>query len=88
MTGPKLILLDEPCAGLNDKETEKLKQKLIEINKKGITILCVEHNMDFIMEFANEIMVLDQGNFILKGQPKEVREDSRVIEVYLGKEDN
>jgi len=88
LTGPKLILLDEPCAGLNDKETEKLKQKLIEINKKGITILCVEHNMDFIMEFANEIMVLDQGNFILKGQPKEVREDSRVIEVYLGKEDN
>jgi len=81
---PKLLLLDEPCAGLNSREAQELAEKLREINASGMTILCVEHNMRFIMNLAERIIVLDYGQKIAEGSPKEIMENQKVIDAYLG----
>jgi len=81
---PKLLLLDEPCAGLNSREAQELAEKLREINASGTTILCVEHNMRFIMNLAEQIIVLDYGQKIAEGGPKEIMENQKVIDAYLG----
>jgi branched-chain amino acid transport system ATP-binding protein len=81
---PKLLLLDEPCAGLNSHEAEELAKKLRVINASGTTILCVEHNMRFIMNFAEQIIVLDYGQKIAEGSPAEIMRNQKVIDAYLG----
>lgn len=84
MMEPKLLLLDEPCAGLNSHEAQELAERLREINASGTTILCVEHNMRFIMNLAEQIIVLDYGQKIAEGTPKEITENQKVIDAYLG----
>lgn len=81
---PKLLLLDEPAAGLNDVETERLGRTLQELAGEGYGILLVEHDMKFVMKFSDEVMVIHRGIKIAEGPPLLIKEDSRVIEAYLG----
>jgi branched-chain amino acid transport system ATP-binding protein len=83
---PKLLLLDEPGAGLNDREMENLKEIMYKSKDKGITQIIVEHNMKFIMSISDQIMVLNFGNRIANGSPEEILRNEKVIEVYIGKE--
>ena len=85
-TNAKILLLDEPAAGLNDSETRNLLNTMREIQKMGKTILIVEHNMKFVMELAEKIVVLDFGQKIAEGVPDEIRKNTKVIEAYLGRE--
>lgn len=84
---PRLILLDEPAAGLNIRETVQLAQTVRSIRDLGITVLIVEHDMSLIMDISDEIVVLDFGRKIAEGTAQQVRRDPEVIRVYLGDED-
>jgi branched-chain amino acid transport system ATP-binding protein len=84
---PKLVLLDEPAAGLNDAETERLAQLIRSLPKRGITVLLVEHNMDLMMSVADRIVVLNYGNRIAEGTPEEITADDVVIKAYLGEDE-
>ena len=82
---PKLLLLDEPAAGLNDSETLELMRDIHDIRDRfGIAILLIEHNMELVMGICERIVVLNFGKTIKEGTPEEVRTDSAVIEAYLG----
>ena len=82
---PKLLLLDEPAAGLNTEETEELAFWVQEIRSgHGITLFLVEHDMEFVMDLSDRICVLDHGRVIAEGRPEEIQGDSRVMDAYLG----
>ena len=84
-TEPKLLLLDEPAAGMNPQETEELGQFIVQIkNKYDLTIFMIEHHMDLVMEISDRIYVLDFGKTIAEGVPEEIQNNKRVIEAYLG----
>jgi len=84
---PKLILLDEPAAGMNSKEKADLNEMIRKIIQRGTTVLLVEHDMSLVMNIADKIYVLSSGQNLAEGTPKEVAENPAVIEAYLGKGD-
>ena len=84
---PRLLLLDEPAAGLNSKETEDLMALLEELQARGLTLLIIEHDMTLIMGLCQQVVVLDHGQVIAAGPPAEIRRNPLVIEAYLGREE-
>jgi branched-chain amino acid transport system ATP-binding protein len=84
---PKLLLLDEPAAGMNESETENLLQRIEEIRAQGKAILLIEHDMNVIMSICSHISVLNFGELIAQGSPEEIQTNEAVIEAYLGREE-
>jgi branched-chain amino acid transport system ATP-binding protein len=83
---PRLLLLDEPAAGLNDEETARLADTVRRICADGVTVLLVEHDMTFVMDVSDEVVVLDYGRKIAEGPPLMILENEEVIKAYLGEE--
>jgi branched-chain amino acid transport system ATP-binding protein len=86
-TRPKVLLLDEPVAGLNVSETEEMSKLILEIRKRGISIILVEHNMNLVMGISDEITVLNYGVKIAEGTSGEIQRNEEVVKAYLGAEE-
>ncbi|MEZ0375242.1 MAG: ABC transporter ATP-binding protein, partial [Candidatus Sericytochromatia bacterium] len=86
-TEPRLLLLDEPAAGMNHQETDELMQLIEKIRATGISVLLIEHDMALVMKISDRICVVNFGKKIAEGTPEHIRENPAVIEAYLGTED-
>lgn len=84
---PKILLLDEPAAGLNATETQEINKLISKLSLAGVTVVLVEHDMQLVMDVSDHIVVLDYGRKLCEGSAQQVRHDPRVIEAYLGSEE-
>ncbi len=84
VTGPRLLLLDEPAAGINHEETDGLANLIRKIRNSGITVCLIEHKMQMVMNLADRLMVLNYGSKIAEGTPMQISNNQQVIEAYLG----
>jgi ABC-type branched-subunit amino acid transport system ATPase component len=85
-TSPRLLMIDEPAAGLNGAEVAALLRRIASLRERGVTIVLVEHNMDLVMTVADRILVMDYGQHLFEGLPSEVQAHPEVIAAYLGAE--
>jgi branched-chain amino acid transport system ATP-binding protein len=81
---PRLLLLDEPTAGMNPTETAEMQALIAELKTTGVTIVLIEHKLDMVLALSDRVVALDEGKVVAVGTAKEVRNDARVIEAYLG----
>jgi len=86
-TGARILLLDEPAAGLGGEDMRKLCDLLLALRAGGMAIVIIEHNMDLVMQITDRMVVLDRGKRIAYGTPTEIRHDPRVLEAYLGSDE-
>ncbi|MBI5369564.1 MAG: ABC transporter ATP-binding protein [Planctomycetes bacterium] len=87
-TAPKLLLLDEPAAGMNPQESQTLMDLIRKIRDTGITVLLIEHHMKVVMGISDWVVVLDSGKKLTEGEPAKIQNDPQVIEAYLGREED
>ncbi len=86
-TGPEMLLLDEPGAGLDEQERDDLGLLLREVHRKGVTLMLIEHDIGFVVNLCTRIIVLNYGKVISSGTPSEVQRDKKVLDAYLGEKD-
>lgn len=84
MSDPKMLLLDEPGAGVNPTLLGEIMERIVELQRRGITFLIIEHNMDMVMNLCRPVVVLAAGKLLMQGEPQEVQRDPRVLDAYLG----
>ena len=84
---PRVLMLDEPAAGLNDAETRVLKERIRHLRRPGLATVVIEHDMDLVMSVSDHVTVMHRGRILFSGTPKEVQENADVREAYLGTED-
>lgn len=87
MSDPKIVILDEPLAGVNPTVIRKVAGLIATLNNSGQTFIIVEHNVQFIMDHCSRVVVMEQGRKLAEGRPSLIREDERVLQAYLGKAD-
>jgi len=85
-TKPRLLLVDEPAAGLNAAEVDSLLDRILTVRRKGVTVVVVEHNMELVMNVADRVLVMDYGQHLFEGVPAEVQQNAAVVSAYLGGE--
>jgi ABC-type branched-subunit amino acid transport system ATPase component len=85
-TKPRLLLIDEPAAGLNAAEVDSLLDRIKTTRDRGVTVVVVEHNMDLVMNVADRVLVMDYGQHLFEGGPEEVQKSPAVVAAYLGGE--
>ncbi len=86
-THPKFLLLDEPAAGMNDAETARLGELIISLSDEGLTVLVIEHDMPFIAQVCDHVVVLNFGEVIARGTVNEIKSNPLVVAAYLGTEE-
>ncbi len=84
MAHPKMVLLDEPVAGVNPTLAQKIFDRILKLKEKGVTFLIVEHNMDVVMNFCDKIYVMNKGQIVAEGSPPEIQNNEEIVEIYLG----
>ncbi|GBC63696.1 ABC transporter ATP-binding protein [Desulfonema ishimotonii] len=87
-TKPRLLILDEPAGGMNEQETDSLIRLIRRMRERGLTILLIEHDMGLVMEACQKLVVIEYGKKIAEGHPEEIKENPRVIEAYLGTDED